>query len=959
MIPVFFKMWKKNICPIIFICLSLQCFSQQAKINLPDSALYLKYAENEIPGHEHQFYLVEIKNSASQQIKNNAGLLAVRKLSENLFVLDKDKLDSISSNRLFIKKITAANNLWKLSSTAEISRISPQASKKIFRFTISFKNNTFLEDLHKKFPALRQKISVLPEQKIMSFLSTYDQIEKLFQNDDRILFIDQLNANPREELATPGFDLSANKINIVHSLYPQINGAGQHVSIKEDYYDTTDIDIKNRLDNSPLASNNITDHANFMATIIAGGGNSIWYAKGVAWAANVSSSSFEQILPDPNTYYLQQGISVQNHSYGTLVDNDYGLNAVAFDKSANDNEGLVHVFSSGNSGTETSSSGLYSGINGFANLTGNFKMAKNIITVGAADSFGNIASMSSRGPAYDGRIKPDLVAFQKNGTSEAAALVSGTVLLLQQYYKEENNDSVLPSALAKAILINTADDINDPGPDYTTGFGFMNSLKAMETIKDHRTLSGIITAGGTQKFSFDIPANTGLLKVTLAWNDAATSPLAPKALVNDLDLLITGTAPGTTWQPWVLNPSANIDSLKSPAKRRRDSLNNVEQVSIENPPAGNYQGSVTGFNLPTGSQKYYVAYSWDTLNAFRWLSPTSIDFTQGGMQNVLRWESSITGQGDIEYTYASSPAWINAGSNIDLSKSYFYWVPPDTIVPVLLRMKIGNNYIYSDTFLVTKLLNPKVGFICGDSILVYWNKIQGINNYEVYGLGEKYMEPLLKVADTSTLVSKNLLTDKYIAIAPILFDGKTAPKSYAFDYTLQGSGCFINSFLANAEGNNASLTLSVGTLYHVASISFEKQTMSGFETIYSAVLNNQLEYTYEYHPLSRGITYFRAKIVLINGQAIYSTLQAVFYVEPGKYLLLPVPVKRNNDISVYTTIPDGEIISISDVLGRIILQKEIVFTHEVINTSSLQPGTYFYRISKKGLKVYSGRFIIL
>ena len=134
---------------------------------------------------------------------------------------------------------------------------------------------------------------------------------------------------------------------------------------------------------------------------------------------------------------------------------------------------------------------------------------------------------------------------------------------------------------------------------------------------------------------------------------------------------------------------------------------------------------------------------------------------------------------------------------------------------------------------------------------------------------------------------------------------------------------------------------------------------SGFETIYSAVPNNQLEYTYEYHPLAKGITYFRAKIVLIDGQVIYSPLQAVFYVEPGKYLVLPVPVKRNNDINIYTTIPDGEIISISDVPGRIILQKEIVFTHEIVNTSSLQPGTYFYRISKKGVKVYSGKFIIL
>ena len=42
-------------------------------------------------------------------------------------------------------------------------------------------------------------------------------------------------------------------------------------------------------------------------------------------------------------------------------------------------------------------------------------MAKNIITVGHIDSLGNVLSLSSRGPAYDGRIKPELVAFQKMG----------------------------------------------------------------------------------------------------------------------------------------------------------------------------------------------------------------------------------------------------------------------------------------------------------------------------------------------------------------------------------------------------------------------------------------------------------------------------------------------------------------------------------------------------------------
>jgi hypothetical protein len=919
---------------------------------------YRKFADTTLSTNVHEFYVLQINDAAPREFKNRLTLLCVRKLSDSVFIIDRNTFRNLA-DKSFIKKSAPANNQWKLSLSANTLGMASRDLKVIRRFTIQIKNKTFLDELYAKKPELKQRISVLPEQNIISILTDYHQIQKLFLNDDRVLFIDVVSQNPKEESAISGFDLSANKINVVHSQYPLINGLGQHVSIKEDYFDTTDIDLKGRYDSSPLASKNISNHANFMATIIAGAGNSIWYAKGAAWQANVSSSSFESILPDADAYYKQQNISVQNHSYGTVVENNYGLNAVAFDKSANDNQDLLHVFSSGNSGTSISSSGTYSGIASFANLSGNFKMAKNILTVGAVDSFGNVAPLSSRGPAYDGRIKPELVAFQKNGTSEAAALVSGTALLLQQYYKIENKDSVLPSALVKAILINSADDVNNPGPDYATGFGNLNAIKAMEIIKNKHLVKGEISQDATQSFSITVPEKTTLLKVTLAWNDPAASALIPKALVNDVDLEVALPASNTSWKPWVLSSVANPDSLNSLAKRKRDSLNNVEEITIQNPMSGNYQINITGYNLPTGTQEYYVAYSFDTLNSFKWQRLTTADFTQGNHQNILRWENSFSENGTIEYSYNPFTTWRPVASNVDLSKNHFYWNAPDTVSQALLRMKIGNDYFYSNIFLITTLLNPKVGFICSDSILVYWDKIKGINRYQVYCLGNKFMEPIMEVADTSVILLKNRLTDKFIAVAPILEGGKTAPKSYAFNYTLQGSSCYINAFLVDANGKEARLTLNMGTLYNVNFISFEKQSNSGFTPIYSSASINHPDFIYHYDSLTTGITYFRAKVILADGRIIYSQPQSVFYVEPGKYLLLPVPANRNTDISLYTTIPDEEIISVFDVMGRIVLQKEILSAHEIIKTARLQKGVYFYRISKKGVKVYSGKLIIL
>src|SRR5690606_36356033 len=115
----------------------------------------------------------------------------------------------------------------------------------------------------------------------------------------------------------------------------------------------------------------------------------------------VSSSDFANLMPDPDDYFDEVNAWTQNHSYGTVVENQYGVMAEAYDENAVRLPLLLHVFSAGNSGTETPTNGPYAGIAGVANLTGNFKMAKNLLTVGAVDTLGNPQSFSSRGPAFD------------------------------------------------------------------------------------------------------------------------------------------------------------------------------------------------------------------------------------------------------------------------------------------------------------------------------------------------------------------------------------------------------------------------------------------------------------------------------------------------------------------------------------------------------------------------------
>jgi hypothetical protein len=79
---------------------------------------------------------------------------------------------------------------------------------------------------------------------------------------------------------------------------------------------------------------------------------------------------------------------------------------------------LTHCFSSGNSGLQ-----------GYKSITGNFKQSKNNIVLGCIDQNEIIMPFSSKGPAYDGRVKPELVAFSTQGTSNSTALATGIITL--------------------------------------------------------------------------------------------------------------------------------------------------------------------------------------------------------------------------------------------------------------------------------------------------------------------------------------------------------------------------------------------------------------------------------------------------------------------------------------------------------------------------------------------------
>lgn len=798
--------------------------------------------------------------------------------------------------------IVVTNNATALQKWLDINKIHAVATTAHLTYTVQIKNSRELGLLIKEAP---------------------------------VYFISRYNTHPQPELQINNLDLSTNEINLVHSRWPALNGDATVLSLKENKPDTADIDIAGRYIPNPLSSSVIDPHAAITATMAAGAGNSWYLGLGAAWGANITSSDFANLLPDPATNYQQYHITVQNHSYGVGVENFYGADAAAFDAAALSNDKLLFVFSAGNSGTTTPQTGMYSGIPKTANLTGSFKMAKNIITVGATDSFYNVAAQSSKGPAYDGRIKPEMVAYGEDGSSGAAALVSGTALVLQQAYKNSNGGTLPSSSLIKAVLLNSCDDVGSPGIDFSSGFGSLNAYKAVEEMNAQAYFTGSVAGGSVQNFTLAVPANISKLKCTLVWNDLPTQANAITALKNDLDLRVTAVASGQTYLPWVLSSAPHADSLVLSPVRKRDSLNNIEQVSIDNPLPGNYTIAVNGFSVTGAAQSFSIAYALDTANNFSWHFPAAADNIFPAVSNLIRWSTSFTGTATgLDYSIDNGNSWQSIATNLNLSPGYFRWAVPDTNVVAKLRMRISTAQFISDAFTISARPEIRVGFNCPDSVMLIWNKNKGISNYRVFGLGAKYLEPAAAVSDTQFIFSKNSLLYTHFAVAGIM-GSKTGVKSYTIDFRDQGVGCYVSTFTADVINNNTvQIRLELGTTYLVNKIVFEKLNDGSFIPL--AQINNitGLDYSATDLQLQKGTDTYRAAIYLSDGRIIYSNAASVIYYAEEDILVYPDPVIRGSDIHIHLHLLNNQSITLFDLAGR-----KVFHTTAAANDLSI-PATY-------------------
>lgn len=788
---------------------------------------------------------------------------------------------------------------------------------------------------------------IQPHYKTIQVDLPYPVIDSLFIKTGLIDFID-IKRKPREEGAIPGFDPSANKLNRLFSSYREINGDGLTLSIKEKRFDSTDIDFLNRVKLSTVGSAEVSSHATRMATMAAGAGNSLEISKGAAWGAQLYSASFDNLMPEDPALYSGAAISLQNHSYGTAIENFYGADAAAYDEVSYELPYLLHVFSSGNIGEESPETGPYKDLP-WANLSGSFKMSKNSISVGAIDSFSRIESRSSKGPAYDGRIKPELVAFGQDGSSGAAAIVSGIAVALQHRYLLDHGQ-LPPSSLVKAILLNTATDLLAPGPDFQSGFGNADAYKAMKSMEEGHYLIDSLEDIESKDYSLEVPVDSKNLKLVLCWVDPPSSPNIEKALVNNLDITLIDPL-GNSILPWILSSYPKADSLAKPAIKGRDTLNNVEQVSIENPIAGKYTIRVSA-SVKSGKQPFAITWLYNDSLIFSWSYPSRSDKLIAGRNTLLRWNENLQGTGKLSYRMHPGN-WKPLGT-VDLSIPYFAFSLPKSSGLIQFSMENGNERIMTDSFAILEETFLKVGYVCRDSFMLYWQN-RGADSFRLYRLSEQYLESILQGRDTSYV--STIDHHKYFAVAPII-DGMEGFRSSTRHYEFAGVGCYLESFLVDLMDQHARISIGLSTLKNLESLILEKQIGQQWTQVAGIRPVSLPQYQIKDSNLIQGLNRYRIKIGLSNGSFVYSPVEQVFYFANKELIIYPNPASKNGEVNLAIQDTEDLLITVFDIMGRKWIERKVDDLDVKLSLAGLPAGVYFYRFTKKNKHYAAGRLVI-
>ena len=752
----------------------------------------------------------QVPSEATKRLLENNGAIVLGYIPKNAYLVSLTKNSSIESKRLDIRSVTPFLEGMKLSKNLSKHNYPGwSVSDNKITLAISF------------FPHFSKTEKQLLLAQLKSEFST--DFKEIYENEIEVTVplkdINRLSKIPYvmyiQAMEDPGeienyrasTSHRVNAISTQSSNPYQLDGSSVHVSLGDYDYGVAGphIDFTGRLNDKITGADNGTNHGIHTMGTVFGAGNLDPRGQGMAPGAELTYYTYPANLTFIDNDYANDNVRITSSSFSNNC-NTYTNFSNRVDKDMVDNPKLIHVFSAGNN---NGSNCGYGAGNQWGNITGGHKQGKNVIAVANLTNDDNIANSSSRGPAHDGRVKPDIGGVGtsvystednntygiKTGTSMSCPGIAGTLSLLYQGYKNYNNGAEPDGGLAKAILMNTAEDLGNDHVDFKYGYGRINAFRAMQCIELDQINIDNVSGGNSNTYNIDVPAGTKEVRVMLHWTDPQAFSFSSRALINDLDLTVKHLASNTIYQPWVLDPTPNSTTLNNTAVRATDSLNNTEQFTLVNPDSGIYTITVQGSGIPQGSQKYYIVYSFIS-NNLNLMAPYGGEVLDPVRNFDIRFEGvNLTGNSAIDYSTDNGSTWINIVTGLNASTRNYSWNIPNSVFTTEAKVRVTNGAYtsISNTFSILRVPSGlSIDWVCIDSMQVSWNPVLGAMGYVLHQLGTEYMDSVGTTAQTNFVYKGiNPSQSEWISVSALDSLGKNSVRSKAIQSPIGLVNCSL------------------------------------------------------------------------------------------------------------------------------------------------------------------------
>ena len=585
-----------------------------------------------------------------------------------------------------------------------------------------------------------------------------------------------------------------------------LDGSGVAVLVRDDGRIGPHIDYAGRLfQDSCFGAELPGNHGDMVAGILAGDNNLDPYVQGMAPAATIFTMDYNADFMGPTMGLINdRGVVITNSSYSDGCNTGNTMRTQRVDAQIFDNPHLMHVFSAGNAGTNDCG---YGAGPFWGNITGGHKAGKNSIATANLASNYVLEQSSSRGPVWDGRLKPDISAHGANqlstypnhtisnggGTSAAAPGIAGVMAQLYQLYRSMHNGQNPESALIKGALLVTATDQGVPGPDFSHGWGHVNAYAAGELLRQGRYERVELAPGEIKEWQIQVPDGLSEGRIMVYWADPPAIPQAARALVNDLELRVIDAASNQTLLPLVLDHTPDPFKLAQPAVPGEDHLNNMEQVRIASPTAGSYTVRLEGSDLPFGNGVAFVYYEWRR-DSVHLAYPLGGERVEPATTLPIYWESEKTGSSwSIDLSLDSGATWLPLAQDLSPALRSTQVTLPDTFSHKAYIRLTRDGVFHSHTAPIQIFRRPtgiKVTKACPDSIHIQWTAVPESEHYDIHILGAKRMA-VAGTSDTSTFAipTWNPLADNWFAVSARGPEGVTSERSRSVRHSLGLVGC--------------------------------------------------------------------------------------------------------------------------------------------------------------------------